>query len=92
MRLQMILQVHLCPCDLFCDKIKGVLPKEEKGRWIWEKGGKPVVASGLCPRLPPVLSTESGPGSHSVLSAFLTLCFSSVNSNPKTVLVSVGSK
>lgn len=62
MRLQMILQVHLCPCDLFCDKIKGVLPKEEKGRWIWEKGGKPVVASGLCPRLPPVLSTESGPG------------------------------
>lgn len=31
MRLQMILQVHLCPCDLFCDKIKGVLPKEEKG-------------------------------------------------------------
>lgn len=26
------------------------------------EGGKPVVASGLCPRLPPVLSMESGPG------------------------------
>lgn len=31
-------------------------------------------------------------GSRSVLLAFLTLCFSPVNSNPKMVIVSVGSK